>query len=73
MRYLTGVVIAKNIKSATVAVSNVSEHPIYKKRIRKTKKYHVHDDVGVAVGSTVRFRDSKPYSKTIRWKIDMKT
>ncbi len=70
MRYLKGKVIAKNMPStATVAVSSVTEHPIYKKRIRKTKKYHVHDDFGVAVGDTVRFRDSRPYSKTIRWKI----
>ena len=70
MRVLTGKVISKKMeKTATVGVSRVVGHPVYKKRIRKVKKYHVHDEIGVEVGDTVRFSDAKPISKTKRWKI----
>nr|AKQ02942.1 30S ribosomal protein S17, small subunit ribosomal protein S17 [uncultured Microgenomates bacterium Rifle_16ft_4_minimus_37836] len=56
-------------KTATVAVNRVVVHPVYKKRFRKTKKYHVHDEIGVEVGQEVRFVASKPISRTKRWKI----
>jgi len=63
------VVSTKMKKTATVVVKRVVVHPVYKKRYRRKKKYHVHDDFGVKLGQTVRFVASKPYSKLKRWKI----
>ena len=70
MKIFTGrVIAAKTAKTATVAVERVIIHPLYKKRFRRDTKYQVHDEVGVPVGSTVKFVASKPYSKTKKWKI----
>ena len=56
-------------KTATVAVERVVVHPLYKKRYKRVKRYHAHDELGVEVGDTVKFTASKPYSKLKRWKI----
>lgn len=56
-------------KTATVAVERVVVHPFYKKRFRRTKKYHVHDELGVSIGQSVKFVATKPVSKTKKWKI----
>ncbi len=70
MKIFTGKVISKKMeKTATVAVERTVIHPVYKKRMRRMKKYHVHDIFGTKVGQTVQFTASKPYSKTKRWKI----
>ena len=70
MKIFTGqVVAAKNAKTATVAVERTIIHPLYKKRQRRLRKYQVHDEIGVKLGDKVRFADSKPYSKTKKWKI----
>ena len=70
MRILTGKVVSKKMdKTATVEVTRVIAHRIYKKRLKRVKKYHVHDMVGVSVGDRVNFTDSQPFSKTKRWKI----
>ena len=70
MKVLVGkVVSAKMEKTATVSVDRIVVHAIYKKRFRKSKKYHVQDDLGVKVGDVVKFAASKPYSKLKRWKI----
>lgn len=68
MKIFTGKVISTKMdKTATVLVSRVVVHPVYKKRYKRTRKYQVHDEVGVEVGSVVNFVASKPYSKTKRW------
>jgi len=70
MKIFKGKVIAtKGEKTATVLVSRVVAHPIYLKRYKKVKKYHVHDELGVTVGESVKFVASKPYSKLKKWKI----
>lgn len=70
MKIFTGKVISKKMeKTATVVVERIFTHPIYKKRIRRAKKYHVHDELGVKVNQIVQFVDSKPYSKTKKWKV----
>jgi len=56
-------------KTATVAVERIVIHPLYKKRYKRVKRYHAHDELGVGVGDTVKFTASKPYSKLKRWKI----
>ena len=70
MKIFTGKVVSTKMKdTATVAIERVVVHPIYKKRYRRIKKYHVHDEIGVKVGQEVRFCPSKPYSKLKKWKI----
>lgn len=70
MKIFTGKVIStKMAKTATVFVWRVVIHPVYKKRFKRSKKYHVHDELGVKVGDEVRFTASKPYSKLKKWKI----
>jgi small subunit ribosomal protein S17 len=70
MKIFTGKIIAnKAAKTAVVSVERVVIHPLYKKRFRRDKKYHVHDENGVKVGSMVKFTACKPYSKTKKWKI----
>jgi small subunit ribosomal protein S17 len=70
MKIFTGIVTAtKTPKTATVLVERVVVHPLYKKRFRRDTKYQVHDELGVEIGSKVKFVASKPYSKTKKWKI----
>ena len=70
MKIFIGKVISlKQAKTATVTVEKVKVHPLYKKRFTRLTKYQVHDEIGVKVGDTVKFADSKPYSKTKKWKI----
>lgn len=56
-------------KTAVVSVERVIVHPLYKKRIRRDKKYNVHDEIGTKINDVVRFTASKPYSKTKKWKV----
>lgn len=70
MKIFTGKVISKKMENtATVIVERVVMHPVYKKRFKRTKKYHVHDEVGTAVGQVVSFVATKPISKLKKWKI----
>lgn len=70
MKIFIGKVIStKQAKTATVSVDRVKIHPIYKKRFTRSTKYQVHDDFGVKIGDRVKFTDSRPYSKTKKWKI----
>jgi small subunit ribosomal protein S17 len=68
MKVFTGKVVSvKMAKTATVAVERFLTHPIYKKRFKRVKKYHVHDELGVKDGDRVKFTASKPYSKMVKW------
>ena len=70
MKIFKGKVIhTKMGKTATVLLERVVVHPVYKKRIKKSKKYHVHDEIGVKAGDVVKFAASKPYSKLKKWKV----
>ena len=70
MKIFTGTVIStKMAKTATVLVERVVSHPVYKKRYKRTKKYHVHDARGVEVGQKVQFVACKPHSKLKKWEI----
>lgn len=70
MKIFTGRVVAtKTAKTATVAVERMTIHPLYKKRLIRTRKYQVHDETGVKVGDNVKFIGCRPYSKTKKWKI----
>ena len=70
MKIFIGKVIAvKNAKTATVSVERMIIHPLYKKRQKRSTKYQVHDEIGVKVGDQVKFADSRPYSKSKKWRI----
>lgn len=70
MKILTGKVIAlKTNKTATVEVTRVVVHKLYGKRFKRSKKYQVHDEVGVNIGDSVRFVATKPISKLKKWTI----
>ncbi|MFP4360498.1 MAG: 30S ribosomal protein S17 [Alphaproteobacteria bacterium] len=70
-RVLQGVVVSdKGDKTIVVRVERRFRHPLYKKYIRSTKKYHAHDaDNACKVGETVRIVESRPHSKTKRWEL----
>lgn len=70
MKVFSGKVVAKKMqKTATVEVVRTVVHPMYKKRYRKVKKYHVHDETDVKIGQRVKFVACRPYSKIKKWKI----
>ena len=66
-----GVVIsAKMDKSITVAVDRLVAHRLYKKALRRTKKFHAHDEENACnVGDVVRIRETRPLSKTKCWNL----
>ena len=64
------VTINKMEKSITVAVKWKEKHPIYGKFVSKTKKYHAHDEKNeCAIGDTVKIMETRPLSKTKRWRL----
>lgn len=56
-------------KTAVVQIERLVAHPLYKKRIRKAKKYKAHDDLGVGVGDVVKIESCRPISKDKHFKI----
>ena len=66
-----GVVFSNKMdKSITVAVKWKEKHPIYGKFVNKTKKYHAHDEKNECnTGDTVRIMETRPLSKTKRWRL----
>ena len=64
------VVSDKNDKTIVVEIERASRHRIYHKVIRRTKKYHVHDELNVAtVGDLVRIEECRPISRMKRWQL----
>jgi small subunit ribosomal protein S17 len=58
-------------KTITVAVERKVKHPIYGKFVKKTTKFHAHDDKNeCSIGDTVRIMETRPLSKTKRWRLD---
>src|ERR671912_2939664 len=67
----TGVVTSnKMAKTITVAVERKVKHPIYGKFVKKTTKFHAHDEKNeCTIGDTVRIMETRPLSKTKRWRM----
>jgi small subunit ribosomal protein S17 len=64
------VVSDKMTKTITVAVERKVKHPIYGKFVKKTTKFHAHDEANTAgVGDVVRIMETRPLSKTKRWRL----
>ncbi len=70
-RILQGTVVSDSgDKTVVVRVERLFRHAIYKKFIRKSKKYAAHDPENRSkVGDVVRIRERRPMSKTKRWEI----
>ncbi len=66
-----GVVVSSGMdKTAVVAVIERVRHPKYKKTVLQTKKLYAHDEANdVNVGDRVRVMETRPVSKTKRWRI----
>jgi|TARA_R110000787_G_scaffold186397_5_gene298094 small subunit ribosomal protein S17 len=70
-RVMQGVVVSdKQEKTVTVLVERRIMHPLYKKYVKKSKKYAAHDEGNVCkVGDKVSIQECRPLSKNKRWEI----
>lgn len=70
-RILQGTVVSdKNENTVVVSVERRFTHPILKKTVRRSKRYHAHDAAGVAkLGDVVQIEECAPISKTKRWTV----
>ena len=70
-RVLQGVVVSdKNAKTVVVKVERRFTHPVMGKTVRRSKKYHAHDEAGqFKVGDIVRIRECRPLSKLNSWEV----
>jgi small subunit ribosomal protein S17 len=68
-RVLYGVVVSdKNDKTVVVQVERRYTHPLFKKTVRRTKKYQAHDESNqFKIGDQVMLQESAPISKNKRW------
>ncbi len=68
-RVMQGVVVSdKNPKTVVVKVERRYTHPLLKKTVRRSKKFHAHDEADThKVGDIVRIEESRPISKNKRW------
>ena len=68
-RVLQGVVVSDaNVKTVVVEVERRFIHPVMGKTVRRSKKYHAHDEKGeFKVGDVVRIRECRPISKLKCW------
>jgi small subunit ribosomal protein S17 len=67
----TGVVVSDGMdKTVVVQVESRKPHRLYEKMVRRTSKLHAHDEANEAkVGDVVRLMETRPLSKTKRWRI----
>jgi small subunit ribosomal protein S17 len=57
-------------KTVTVAVERKVKHPIYGKFVKKTTKFHAHDERNeCSIGDIVKIMETRPLSKTKRWRL----
>jgi small subunit ribosomal protein S17 len=70
-RVLTGTIVSdKGDKTVVVKVERKVKHPLYGKIIRRSKKYHAHDEANsFKAGETVRIEECAPISKLKTWKV----
>jgi len=70
-RILTGTIVSdKGNKTVVVSVERRVKHPLYGKIIKRSKKYHAHDEGNVyKSGETVRIEETAPISKLKTWTV----
>jgi small subunit ribosomal protein S17 len=67
----TGVVTSNKMdKTITIAIERKVKHPLYGKFVKKTSKFHAHDENNeCSIGDTVRIMETRPMSKLKRWRL----
>ena len=70
-RILTGIIVSdKTEKTVVVKVERRVKHPLYGKIIKRSKKYHAHDEANeFKQGETVRIEETRPISKLKTWRV----
>lgn len=67
-RELEGLIVGNSmIDTVRVRVDTVHAHPVYRKVVNKKKIFFAHTKEKFDIGDKVRIRESKPYSKNVRW------
>jgi small subunit ribosomal protein S17 len=66
-----GIVVSAGMdKTIVVRVDTVKPHPVYKKIVRRSRRFHAHDEANVAkAGDVVRIVETRPLSKTKNWRL----
>ena len=65
---LKGIVISNKMdKTVRVEVNSPIAHPVYKKVVNRRKVFFAHTQEGCNIGDEVLIRESKPYSKNVKW------
>ena len=59
----------KMTNTVTVRVDRVVKHPIYRKYIKRRKKFMAHDETGAGIGDKVRIMETRPLSARKRWRV----
>ena len=59
----------KMTKTVTVRVDRLVKHPVYRKYIKKRKKFMAHDEMGAKIGDKVRIVETRPMSARKRWRV----
>lgn len=67
----TGTVVSNKMdKTAVVLVTNTVMHPLYRRYMKRTTKFHAHDENNqCGIGDEVLITSSRPLSKTKRWRV----
>ena len=70
-RELVGRVVSDKMdKTITVLVERKIKHPLYKKYLTRSKRYHAHDvENQCGIGDVVRIKESRPISRTKKWRL----
>ena len=56
-------------KTVVVRVDRLVKHPIYRRYVRKTKKFMAHDEIGAKIGDKVKIMETRPLSARKRWRV----
>ncbi|MDQ3179146.1 MAG: 30S ribosomal protein S17 [Acidobacteriota bacterium] len=59
----------KMTKTVVVRVDRVVKHPMYRKYVKRRKKFMAHDEMGSAIGDKVRIVETRPLSARKRWRV----
>lgn len=59
----------KMTKTVTVRVDRLVKHPVYRKYVKKRKKFMAHDDLGAKIGDKVKIVETRPLSARKRWRV----
>ena len=59
----------KMTKTVVVRVDRVVKHPVYRKYVKRRKKFMAHDELGAKIGDKVKIVETRPLSARKRWRV----